>query len=153
MDIHNGYFNLFPMVYYQTPSFYNVGVTSICSVMTTSSASTCTKNGGKVVLPYISQNEKMSNGYWIANVTGEVTVGSRKDLTLGVQITNLFNNTNDVSPCTPNQLGNSVGVLYPGCGPFWPSTPQSGVNAGQATYQNYSQTPTQIQFFITKKIP
>ena len=140
MDIHNGYFSLFPMVYYQTPAFYNLGITS-------------TKLNGVTVPPYISQNEKMGNGYWIANVTGEVKLGSRKDTILGVAITNLFDNTNDVAPCTPNQLGNSKGILYPGCGPFWPSTPQNGVTAGSSMYQNYSQSPTQIQLFFTKKLP
>ncbi|MGZ3561670.1 MAG: hypothetical protein ACXVAS_07480, partial [Vulcanimicrobiaceae bacterium] len=158
LDIHQDDFSLLPMFYYQTPTFYNIGVLSSCSVGTTSSKVTCAKNGGVFGAPHIAQNELQSTGYWMANVTALWRAGQKKDLVLGVQVTNLFNNTHDIAPCNATQLGASVGTLYPGCAPFWPSG-QGGPNIpnlapGQSSsvYQNYSQTPVTVQFFITKKL-
>ncbi|MDQ2872611.1 MAG: TonB dependent receptor [Candidatus Eremiobacteraeota bacterium] len=154
MDLHKGNFSLLPLVYYETPSFYNVGVTSTCSVGTTNSTFVCTKlNGGVVVAPHISQNELQSNGYWKVNLTALMRMGERKDWIIGINGQNIFNNNNDLAPCTSTILPNDP-QLGPGCGPFW--SPSSGAVQGPLgtnQYQNYSQSPATFEVFVTKKFP
>lgn len=156
-DVHQHDFHLIPQVYYQTPSFYNVGVQSICSVGTTGFVSTCGRLGGKVVPPHISQNELMSTGYFIANATALWHFGQRRDWTIGIQGTNILNNTHDIFPCNATQLG-STPQLTTGCGPFWPNSSQTGispVSPGQSEtiFQNYSQTTPQFELFLVKQLP
>ena len=142
-DFHSGRFSALPTIYYQTPSFYNVGVTSQCT-LPQFSAGRCAANGGTVVPPFISQNELTTSGYFKVNLTLLERLGPDRNNVLGVRISNLTNNTNDVFPCTSNGAG---------CAPF--DGPNSGVAgpAGQSIYQNYSQSPLSFELFFTKKMP
>lgn len=154
-DLHNGPVHLIPLIYAQTPSIYNIGVQSICSNGTTTSASTCLNTfKGTVVPPYISQAEKMGTGWWSANMTLLTHIGSKQDWTIGIQGTNILDNVKDIAPCNATVLKNTPS-LYAGCSPFWPSSP-AGSNVpsvGGTVYQNYSQTPETWMLFLTKQLP
>jgi hypothetical protein len=134
-------------VYYQTGTFYNVGVVSQCTTWVTTSTSTCTSHSGTKVAPFISEPEQIAHGFWKANLTGLERLGPNQDWVVGVSVTNLFNNLTDVAPCNSDGTG-----CYPFDGPF------SGINTavGNSThpvyiYQNYSQDPRRFEFFLTKK--
>jgi hypothetical protein len=156
-DIHKDRFHLYPLVYYEGPSFYQVGD---CETTTkwqnTPGVGTpfypCGAVSSALVKPLVMVPELKSNGYWMANLTGLVNLGEKRDLTLGMSIQNLFGNENDVAPCYVTQQVNTPALL-PGCAPYYPSaqTPGQAMKPGTYTYQNYSQQPTQIQLFVTKK--
>ncbi len=171
-DVHVNDWSLYPEIYYQSPTFYNIAVQSICTPYVTTSTYVCTHpaagySTGKVVAPYIAEPERMGTGYWWANSTLAVRLGPQKRLILGLQVTNLFNRVEDIAPCTATQLPSEIGKMYPGCGPFWPTSPQSGIpsvaasqrnsplpwyNPAPGIYQNYSQTPRSVELFVTEKI-
>ena len=158
-DIHKDNFHLLPLVYYQGPSFYQTGQCAATAKWQSlpgvgSPFFSCGSTSSFLQKPVRLLPELMSNGYWMANVTGLVHIGEKKDLTLGVSIQNLFNNTNDVAPCWVTQQVNTPSLL-PGCSPYYPSvsTPGQALKPNTYSYQNYSQQPTQIQFFLTKQIP
>lgn len=136
-DFHWDRIHLIPLVYYQGPSPYNVGVCAPGS---------CSSNVNNVMQP-----EQWSNGYWRANMTGLYKFGNAKQFTIGLQGTNIFNNNNDVAPCGVSTLPTVPGVGY-GCYPFIPLGNQSGVPTSGNTYQNYSQTPRQFMLFLSTKM-
>lgn len=149
-EAHFNNIRIIPQIYFQGPSFYNTGVCANPSGIVHSCFSTASPSH---MLP-----EKMSNGWWWTNLSGMVDLGREKNLTLGVQVTNLMNQLHDTVPCQASQLYTTT--LYPGCGPFWPSSPQPGLptsipqgQAGPFVYQNYSQTPRQIQVWLSVKMP
>lgn len=160
-DLHKNDFHLIPLVYYQGPSFYQTGQ---CAASASWQAIpgvgtpyfTCASNSSFVAKPAHLLPELMSKGYWWTNLTGLVHMGPQKNLTLGVQITNLFNNVTDSTPCWVTAQVNTP-ALNPGCAPFYPAAPSVqpgvGTQTNQYIYQNYSQTPTQVQIFLTKKLP
>lgn len=133
---------IIPQVYYQGPSFYQVGV--------------CQDNSGHIGLGCVTTSgrprslmpELKSNGWWWSNLAGAIDLGPQKNITLGVQVTNLMNQVHDTTPCQTTQFA-SVN-LYPGCYPFLPTTP-SGYAPNTYVYQNYSQTPRQIQLWASFK--
>ena len=158
-DIHKNEFHLYPMVYYQGPSFYQTGECaatakwqSLPGVGTPYFA--CGSTSSFLQKPISLLPELMSSGYWMANMTALVNIGPNKDLTIGMSIQNLFDNTHDTTPCWVTQQVNTP-ALDPGCAPFYPSASSGGqlLTPNTYTYQNYSTQPTQIQFFISKKIP
>jgi hypothetical protein len=159
-DIHKNAFHLLPTIYYQGPSFYQAGqCEASASWQALSGVGTpyfaCAQNSSFIAKPAHLLPELMSKGYWWANATALVHMGADQGLTLGVQVTNIFNNTNDTTPCWVTAQVNTP-ALAPGCAPFYPVS-QTNTGTGTATnqyvYQNYSQTPTQIQVFLTKKLP
>lgn len=157
-DLHYNNFHLIPLVYFQGPSFSNIGVQTICTIGITNSASTCTNTfKGQVQPPQIGQSETMTQGYWVMNMSALTHLPH--GFTLGLQVFNLFNQTHDpTGECTASQLG-STPTLYSGCGPFWPNTPSltpaggTGTANGYRTYQDYSQTTPQFELFLVKRIP
>ncbi len=157
-DLHYNNFHLIPLIYYQGPSFSNIGVQTICSIGITSSANTFLNTfKGVVVPPQIGQSETQTQGYWVVNTSALVHLGPKRDLTLGVQVFNLFNQTHDpTGECTATQLANTP-QLNTGCGPFWPNspslTPTSVTGGSYRTYQDYSQTAPQFELFLVKRIP
>lgn len=160
-DIHKNEFHLYPMVYYQGPSFYQAGECyasasweAIPGVASPFAPSGCGSTSSFVKRPVALMPELMSSGYWMANMTALVNVGPKKDLTIGMSIQNLFDNTNDTTPCWVTQQVHTP-ALAPGCAPYYPTAADPGqqLTPGTYSYQNYSQQPTQIQFFITKKLP
>ncbi len=155
-DIHYNNFHFIPLVYYQGPSFSNIGVQTICTIGITTSASRCVNTfHGQVQPPQIGQSETMTQGYFVVNSTALVHLGRSRDLTLGLQMSNLFNQTHDpTGECTASQLG-STPQLYTGCGPFWPNTPSLTPATGGSyrTYQDYTQTTPQFELFLVKRIP
>ncbi|HKU68097.1 MAG TPA: TonB-dependent receptor [Candidatus Baltobacteraceae bacterium] len=147
-DYHSGRFHFDPLLYYQTLDAYNVGVISYCTTYVTTSASRCAAHSGTVVPPFIAQNEQWAGAYWKAKITAYEELGPTKNFILGFSVDNLFDNTNDVTPC------NSDGT---GCFPF--DGAQSGINtpAGNSNnpvyiYQNYSQSPRTFYFFAGVKL-
>ncbi len=158
-DIHKNDIHIIPSVYYEGPSFYQTGECAASSFWQSLSGVgtpyfTCAENTSFLAQPVHLLPELMSNGYWWGNVTGLVHLGAKKDLTLGVQITNLFDQEHDVAPCWVTQQVNTP-ALAPGCAPYYPTTTNPGpaLQVNSYAYQNYSVTPTQIQFFLTKELP
>jgi hypothetical protein len=155
-DIYYNNYHFIPLIYYQGPSFSNIGVQTICTIGITSSASTCTNTfHGQVQAPQIGQSETRTQGYWIMNTSALVHLGPARDWTLGVQMTNLFSNTHDpTGECTASQLANTP-QLGTGCGPFWPNSPTlvPATGGSYRTYQDYTQTTPQFELFLVKKIP
>jgi hypothetical protein len=94
------------------------------------------------VPPYIDQPEAIAGGYWKVNLTPYVELGANRNVIVGFKIDNLFDNTNDVTPCLSSGTG---------CYPF--DGPQSGVyNQNGYIWQNYSQSPETIYFFAGIKM-
>jgi hypothetical protein len=160
-DYHRGNIRVIPHVYYEGPAFYQVGQCAATpawqnlSGVGTPYFSCVPNNNFALAKPAHLLPELRSNPYWWADITGLVEVGPKKDLSLGISVTNLFNNTNDVAPCWVTAQVNTP-AINPGCSPFYPGgQTQTGVGSqtNRYVYQNYSQTPTQIQFFLTKKFP
>jgi hypothetical protein len=155
-DIHYNRYHFIPLIYYQGPSFSNIGVQTICTIGITTSASNCTNvQHGQIQAPQIGASETRTQGYWIMNTTALVHLGPTQDWTLGMQVTNLFSNTHDpTGECTATQLANTPS-LGSGCGPFWPNSPAlpSAASGSYRTYQDYSQTTPQFELFFVKKIP
>lgn len=130
-DFHSGRFHLDPMAVYSADYFYNTGVT-------------CNKDSaGNTVLPFICQNESIAGANWWTKLMAYEELGPQKNYTLGIRVDNLFDNTNDVTPCTSDGTG---------CFPF--NGPQSGVITapGAQIYQNYSQGPRTFYFFLGVKM-
>jgi hypothetical protein len=126
-DYHSDRFHFDPLLYYQVATFYNIGVIST--------------NGGTVA-PYISQPEMIAGAYWRAKVTTYEELGPKRNVIAGFTVDNLFDNTNDVTPCK------SYGS---GCFPF--DGPQSGImNQTGYIYQNYTQSPRTFYFFAGIKM-
>jgi hypothetical protein len=159
-DFHKDNIRVLPMVYYQGPSFFQTGQCAASARWQGLSGVgtpyfTCAANSSFVAQPAHLLPELMSKGYWYANITGLVDIGPKKDQTFGVQITNLFNNVSDTAPCWVTAQVNTPS-LQPGCAPFYPggqTQPGVGSQTNRYVYQNYSQTPTQVQIFFTKKLP
>lgn len=160
-DLHKDAFHLYPLIYYQGPTFYQTGACyanttwqNIPGVGSPFAPYGCGSTSSFVRKPVALMPELLSSGYWMANMTALVNVGPHKDLTIGMSIQNLFNNTRDTTPCWVTQQVHTPS-LAPGCAPYYPSSSDPGQNLKPGTYQyqNYSQQPTQIQFFISKKIP
>ncbi len=124
-DYHSDRFHIDPLLYWQNGTFYNTGVT-------------CTTAGGVAIAPYLCANEKIAGGYFKVNLTPWMELGPKRNFIVGFKVDNLFNNTNDVTPCTSDGTG---------CFPF--NGPQSGVvNApGTSFFQNYSASPMTFYFF------
>lgn len=148
VEAHINNVRIIPQIYYQGPSFYQTG----SCANSLGNPSTCVSSGNfRYLLP-----EKTSTGWWWTNLAGAIDVGPHKGITLGVQVSNLMNQLHDTTPCYATQLQDTPG-LYPGCGPFWPTSPQSGLPShlangqGVYVYQNYSQTPRQIQLWASFK--
>ena len=135
-DIHKDQFHLIPLVYYQGPSPYNIA----------NCGGSCTSSTTNVMQP-----ELWSSGYFRVNMTALMNFGPGKRYTLGIQGTNILNNTNDVTPCAVSTLASSP-ALGAGCSPFWPAGSQPGVPNSGFTYQNYSQTPAQYLLFVSTKL-
>lgn len=148
-DFHSNRFHLDPLIYYQTQSFYNIGVISQCTTWVTSSSTTCSAHGGTFTSsPFIAQPEQIAGGYFKVKLTGYEELGPNRNFYLGFTVDNLTDNRNDVTPC------NSGGT---GCFPF--NGPFSGVNTpvGNATnpvyiYQDYTQTPRLFYVFAGVKM-
>ncbi|MFN2450329.1 MAG: outer membrane beta-barrel protein, partial [Candidatus Baltobacteraceae bacterium] len=157
-ELHMNRVRIIPQLYYQGPSFYQVGQCEASAFWQgLNGVGTpyfpCGSTTSLIAKPAHLLPELKSNGWWWSNLAAMVDVGPQKDLTLGVQVTNLFNQVNDTAPCWVTQQVNTPS-LYPGCAPYYPSSPQSGVGApNHYTYQNYSETPRQIQIFLSKKLP
>ena len=141
-EAHFNNVRIIPQIYYQGPSFYQTGS---CANAAGAPGYACVSSGNyRSLLP-----ELKSNGWWWTNLSGAIDLGAHKNMTLGVQITNVLNQVHDTTPCYVNQLTSTPGT-YPGCAPFWPTTP-SGLTPGTYTYQNYSETPRQIQLWASFK--
>jgi hypothetical protein len=86
---------------------------------------------------------------WLTNLTLRKTIrnGKHEEL-IGVRVSNLFNNNNDVAPC---QIAATGGYAGTGCSPF--VGPQSGITAAPNSwvFQNYSQSPREYEAFMTMK--
>jgi len=132
VDVHSNGFHLDPMVVYSTEYFYNIANTH-----NPVTGKTCVDATGG---PQICQNEKIAGANFWTKLTAYQELGR---FVVGVRIDNLFNNTNDVSPCTSDGTG---------CYPF--NGPQSGVSTlpGVDIYQNYSQGPRTLYFFAGLKM-
>ncbi|HET7813954.1 MAG TPA: hypothetical protein VFL13_06245, partial [Candidatus Baltobacteraceae bacterium] len=140
-EAHFNNIRIIPQIYMQGPSFYQTGVCQNAAGFIRS----CVSSGNfRTLLP-----ELKSNGWWWTNLAGAIDLGPQKKITLGVQITNLMNQVHDTTPCQTTQFA-SVPSLYPGCYPFLPTTP-SGYAPNTYVYQNYSQTPRQIQLWASFK--
>lgn len=126
-DYHSGRFHLDPMAVYSTEYFYNTGITC----------------GGTTVPAYICKNESIAGANWWARLMAYEELGAQHNYVVGFRVDNLFDNTNDVTPCTSGGTG---------CFPF--NGPQSGVNTapGAQIYQNYSQGPRTFYFFAGVKL-
>ena len=133
MDIHVNDLSFYPMWYQQGPSFYYSGSTS-------SSHGT------------VSEILHQTNGYGILDGTIALRVGPNKDITIGVQGTNILNNLNPVTPCVANQLAHTPS-LGAGCGPLWPlgGGTQPGAIPGQYSYASGAVTGQYFLFFVSKK--
>ena len=133
-DYHSGRCHCDPVAVYSTEYFYNIANT------TDVNGNSCANAAGA---PQICQNEKIAGANWWTKITAYEELGSQRQYILGVRVDNLFDNTNDVSPCTSDGTG---------CFPF--NGPQSGVvnTPGQDFYQNYSQGPRTFYFFAGVKL-
>ncbi|MGZ6147278.1 MAG: hypothetical protein ACXWNP_14925 [Vulcanimicrobiaceae bacterium] len=129
-DYHSGRFHFNPLVYYQGDTFFN-----------TADVVRSDANGNPIT-PYIASNRQIASGYWKASMTLYEALGVKRNVIAGLKVDNLFDNTNDVFPCS------SFGT---GCFPF--NGPQSGVvNQTGSIYQNYTQSPRTIYFFAGVKL-
>lgn len=125
-DIHSNGFHLDPIISYQGDTFFNTGVVKF-------------PKGGT---PYISENEQTAHGWWTANLMAYKEFGAKRQLVVGFNVQNLFDNTTDIYPCFSGGTG---------CSPF--DGPQSGiVNQTGLIYENYSQTPRTFYFFAGVKM-
>lgn len=145
-DFHENGLHLIPQLYYQTSSPYNVG---LC-VSKKGSYTSCTSSAA--VQPQQLYPQSWSSGYFILNATVLKKFGPDDRFTIGIQGTNLTNNTNDTTPCNVGKLGHTP-QLGPGCSPYYPVGLQSGVPSSGYTYQNYSQNPRQFEVFLSTKLP
>jgi hypothetical protein len=142
-DYHSGRFHFDPLLYYQSPSYYNIGDIHSCVPASIPDSICGTAGvGGTVVAPYIATNELLSSGYWKAKITTYEELGTKRNYIVGFTVDNLFDNNNDVTPCFSSGTGCS-----PFDGPFSGVTNQTGF-----IYQNYSQTPRLFYFFAGVKI-
>ena len=121
-DAHAGPWSLLPLFYYQYGTFYNVGVL---------------KNS------QISAPESIAPAHWVANATLLRRLDRSGDATVGLRVTNVFDNTKDTTPCVSNGTG---------CSPF--DGPYSGVTTapGALIYQNYTQNPREFELFFNLKL-
>jgi hypothetical protein len=130
-DFHSGRFHLDPMAVYSEGYFYNTGITCDTDV------------NGNSVAPYICANQNVAGANWWTKLMAWEELGPKKNYILGVRVDNLFDNTNDIAPCTSDGTG---------CFPF--DGPQSGIvnTPGTAFYQNYSQGPRTFYIFAGVKM-
>jgi hypothetical protein len=121
LDIHAGEWSLLPLFTYQFGTYYNVGVTNA-------------KTG------QITQPELHASAHWISNMTLERRLDKAARSTIGIYVSNLFNNVHDTTPCKSDGTG---------CYPF--NGPLSGVTSapGAWIYQDYTQNPQRVEFFLT----
>jgi hypothetical protein len=138
MDYHSDRFHLNPLIYYQADTFFNTGITSQCTTFLTNSPSVCAANGGTFVAPFIFENQQLAHGWWLANLTAYEELGPKRNYTLGMRVTNIFDNETGLTPC-----------ISDGTGCFPTNGPQSGVITapGALIYQNVTETPRTFYFF------
>jgi hypothetical protein len=157
-EVHMNRVRIIPQLYYQGPSFYQTGECAASAFWQgLSGVGTpyfpCGATSGLLAKPVHLLPELKSSGWWFANASAMVDTGPQKAFTIGVQVTNLFNQVHDTTPCWVTQQVNTPS-LYPGCAPYYPTTPQPGVGGpNHYVYQNYSETPRQIQLWISTKLP
>ncbi len=135
-DFHSGRFHLYPEMFYNLDTFYNIGYRQKFV------------NGNPVGPPTLL-TESIAGGWYLFNVTFAEDLGPSKDLTIGVTAKNLFNQGNGPSPCF---------VVDPtGCsGTNGPSSGYNDMVPGTYAYQPvpnyYSPYPSSFEVFLTKKI-
>lgn len=136
-DYHAGRFHLYPEIFYNLDTFYNVGYTQPVD------------GSGNPLGPPVMSPTYLAGGWFMVNATMSVDLDSAKDLTIGLTAKNLFNQGNGPTPC--------IAADATGCGGV--NGPYSGVSnvvPGSYIYQpipNYfSPYPSSFELFMTKKI-
>jgi Carboxypeptidase regulatory-like domain len=120
LDMHAHQWSLLPLFTYQFGTYYNVG---------------------RISNSQISEPEAQASAHWIANTTLQYRLDKAGRSTVGIRVTNLFNNLADTTPCLSDGTG---------CFPF--NGPLSGVKGQPGfIYQDYTQNPRLFEFFFTVK--
>src|SRR6185503_9356014 len=135
-DIHQDDFHFYPQYYWQSPVTYYTG--SFPTGTNTSGNVTATPH---VTIPWAQ-----------LNATATWDVGSKRDITLGVQGMNILNNNQPTVPCTASTLANAG--LGLGCGALRPiglSSVEPGANGTGLQYTTLGQSSPLFLFFISKK--
>ncbi|HKE37022.1 MAG TPA: carboxypeptidase-like regulatory domain-containing protein, partial [Candidatus Baltobacteraceae bacterium] len=135
LDLHSGGFHVDPLIVYQTGYYFNVGdVHSCVPASVPDYGCGYSSYGGKQVAPYIASPEQIAGAFWVTNLQVYDEIGPHRNFLVGVKVNNLFDNTNDVTPCFSTTTG---------CAPYF-NGPYSGVkhapNNGYI-YQNYAENP------------
>ncbi|MBV8638274.1 MAG: TonB-dependent receptor [Candidatus Eremiobacteraeota bacterium] len=153
-DIHADRWHFMPTVYYQGPSPYQTGECAAAQKWINLTGypyySTCASTSSNLQKPVGLLPELWSSGYWWSNATLAYDMGPKKNLRIGLQVTNLFNNQNPTIPCYSNVQKNTP-ALGAGCSPYYPLAGQQQLPSSGYVYQNTSQTPRQIMLFIQQK--
>jgi hypothetical protein len=100
------------------------------------------ENVGIVSKGQIVKNELIAGGHWVANLSLLRRLDKKGKTTIGVRVTNLFNNVHQTTPCISDGTG---------CNPF--NGTLSGVTSapGAWIYQDFTQNPRQIEVFAISK--
>jgi len=135
-DIHQDDFHFYPQYYWQSPVTYYTG-----------SFPTGTNTSGNITaVPHVTIP-------WAQlNATATWDVGSKRDITIGVQGMNILNNNQPTVPCTASTLANAG--LGLGCGALRPiglSSVEPGANGTGLQYTTLGQSSPLFLFFISKK--
>ncbi len=156
-DVHADRWHLFPVVYYQGPSPYQTGecaaTASWFNLVGYPNYSTCASTSSFLAKPIHLLPELWSTAYWWSNVTLAYDMGRARNLRLGLQVTNLFNNNNPSNPAIPcfSNVQKNTPVLGAGCSPNYPVAGQQPLPSTGYIYQNVSQTPRAVELFIQQK--
>ena len=136
-DIHSGRWDVYPNLYYQVGTFYNVGAYTCPTLPGNSSG--CANN------PPVMKPEQQAAGYLYGNLTTTYKLDPAGQNVLAFRVRNWFDQEHGTTPCYT--YGSTSG-----CYPF--DGPQSGIVTQPNTYiyQNVTTDPRRFEFSFTHHI-